>query len=135
MRKIIIGAMSLALVAGVALAAEPTAAPAAAPAAKAASCPKGKKAPKTTTCKGAIEAIDAAAGTLSVKNEKGEVMAFKVVADSKVTVNGKKAALADLAVGQDVQVKYCGEGESMAVKSVAVKIKKAKKEKKAEAAK
>ena len=131
------GALSLVLVAGLAVAAEEAVKTAECSQAKKtdkASSPKGKKAEKSMTCKGAIEAVDATAGTLSVKNDKGEVMAFKVTADSKVTINGKKAALADITAGQDVQVKYCGEGESMAVKSVAVKVKKAKKVK-AEAAK
>jgi hypothetical protein len=121
----IICAMSLALVAGVALAAEQ----AVAPAAKAASCTKGKKAEKSMTCKGVIDSVDAAGGKLAVKNAKAEVVTFTISADVKISINGKKAALADLVAGQDVAVKYCGAAESMVVKSVSVKVPKAKKAK------
>ena len=124
MRSILLSALAVTFGASIALAADQAAAPAAAPA-KPAQCnqAKGKKAakPKVSVCKGAVEAVDAATGNLSVKDAAGAVKAFTLGADVKIKRNGKKAALADIAVGDSATVKFCGPADKPEVKSVAVK--------------
>ena len=100
MKKIFAVVMAVAFafsVAGFAVAAEKAAAPAAAPAA-AKPAPAAEKAakPKTQQVTGTIEALDAAAGTFSVKGKKGNV-------DLKA---GEKVKLGDFKVGDKVVVKY-----------------------------
>jgi hypothetical protein len=134
MKKIFAVMMAVAFafsVVGFAVAAEKAAAPAAAPVAEKApaaapaaeKAPAAKKAskPKTVQVTGTIEALDAAAGTLTVKGKDGNV-------DLKA---GKKVKLEGFKVGDKVVVKYA-DGTASSVK--AVKAKKAEKaEPKAEA--
>jgi len=128
MKKIFAVVMAVAFVfsvAGFAVAAEKAAAPAAAPAAvkapaaapAAEKAPAAKKAakPKAQQVTGTIEALDAAAGTFSVKGKKGNV-------DLKA---GEKVKLGDFKVGDKVVVKYA-DGAASSVKAVkAAKAKKA----------
>ena len=126
MKKIFAVLMAVAFVfsvAGFAVAAEKAAAPAAAPAAaktapaaeKAAPAAEKKAAkPKAQQVTGTVEALDAAAGTFSVKGKKGNV-------DLKA---GEKVKLGDFKVGDKVVVKYA-DGTASSVK--AVKAPKAKK--------
>lgn len=133
MKKIFTVVMAVAFafsVAGFAVAAEKAAAPAAAPAAEKApaaapaeKAPAAKKAakPKAQQVTGTIEALDAAAGTFTVKGKKGNV-------DLKA---GEKVKLGDFKIGDKVVVKYA-DGAASSLK--AVKAPKAKKaEPKAEA--
>ena len=80
-------------------------APAAAPAAAPASEKKAPKAAKSLQVSGTIEAIDAAAGTFTVKGKKGNV-------DLKA---GEKVKLAGFKVGDKVVVKY-SDGTASSVK-------------------
>jgi len=130
MKKIFTVLMAVAFVfsvAGFAVAAEKAAAPAAAapaaekapaaaPAAEKAPAPKKASKPKTHEVTGTIEALDAAAGTFTVKGKKGNV-------DLKA---GGKVKLGDFKVGEKVVVKYA-DGTASSVKAA-----KAHKEKKAE---
>jgi len=115
-------------VAGLAIAADEKKAAAPAPAADKKAAPmaeKKKAAPKTQQVTGTIEALDAAAGTFTVKGKKGNV-------DLKA---GEKVKLGDFKVGDKVLVKYA-DGTAKSVS--AVKAKKAaapKADKKAEAPK
>ena len=130
MKKIFTVLMAVAFVfsvAGFAVAADKMAAPAAAPAAEKApamapaaeKAPAAKKAskPKAQQVTGTIEAVDAAAGTFTVKGKKGNV-------DLKA---GEKVKLDSFKVGDKVVVKYA-DGSASSVKAV-----KAKTAKKAEA--
>ena len=123
MKKIFTVVMAVAFVfsvAGFAVAAEKAAAPAAAPAAEKApaaapaaeKAPAPKKAskPKTHEVTGTIEALDAAAGTFTVKGKKGNV-------DLKA---GEKVKLGGFKVGEKVVVKYAGDTAS-SVKAVKAK--------------
>ena len=102
-------------VAGFAVAAEKAAAPSAAPAA-AKPAPAAEKAapmaekkttkPKAQQVTGTVEAVDAAAGTLTVKGRKGNV-------DLKA---GEKVKLGDVKVGDKVVVKYA-DGTASSVKA------------------
>jgi hypothetical protein len=117
MKKVLTSVAAVLLCCGVAIAAEQAAAPAAgAPAAKAA-CPAKKGA--KCTIKGTVESIDAAAMKLVVKDAKDLKAAPKeimVTADTKIT--GKKVkSIADIAVGDSVEVKMVGD----VVKKISVK--------------
>ncbi|MGE5283428.1 MAG: hypothetical protein ACM3OG_00485 [Actinomycetota bacterium] len=123
MKKIFTVLMAVAFafsVAGFAVAAEKSAAPAAAPAAEKAPAPEKapveKKAVKAKAhlVTGTVEAVDAAAGTITVKGKKGSV-------DLKA---GEKVKLGDFKAGDKVVVKYA-DGTASSVK--AVKAPKAKK--------
>ena len=118
MKKVFTVMMAIAFafsVAGFAVAAEKAAAPAAAPAvekapaaapaAAPASEKKAPKAAKSLQVSGTIEAIDAAAGTFTVKGKKGNV-------DLKA---GEKVKLAGFKVGDKVVVKY-SDGTASSVK-------------------
>ena len=118
MKKIFTVVMAVAFafsVAGFAVAAEKAAAPAAAPAA-AKPAPAAEKAapmaekkttkPKAQQVTGTVEAVDAAAGTFTVKGKKGNV-------DLKA---GEKVKLADVKVGDKVVVKYA-DGTASSVKA------------------
>ena len=101
-------------VAGFAVAAEKAAAPAAEKSATAAvKAPAAKKA-KSHQFTGTVEAVDAAAGTFTVKGKKGNV-------ELKA---GDKVKLGDVKVGDKVVVRYA-EGTALSLK--AVKSAKAKK--------
>ena len=133
MKKIFTVVMAVAFafsVAGFAVAAEKAAAPAAAPAAEKApaakapaakapaAAPAAEKAPaakkmakaKAQQVTGTIEALDAAAGTFSVKGKKGNV-------DLKA---GEKVKLDSFKVGDKVVVKYA-DGTASSVKAVKAK--------------
>ena len=107
--------------------AEPMKAPAAAAPAKAAEPAKAaaKKAPKSLQLTGTVEAVDAKAGTLTVKGKKDPV---KLKAGEKVSLDG-------IAVGDKVLVKYSGDTASSVKKVPAKKaaVKEVKKETKAAA--
>jgi len=122
MKKIFTVVMAVAFafsVAGFAVAAEKAAAPAAAPMAEKApaakAAPTAEKAPaakaaakpKAQQVTGTIEAVDAAAGTFTVKGKKGNV-------DLKA---GDKVKLGDFKVGDKVVVKYA-DGSASSVKAV-----------------
>ncbi|GAB4234702.1 MAG: hypothetical protein OHK0028_10990 [Deltaproteobacteria bacterium] len=121
MKKIFAVVMAVAFafsVAGLAVAAEKKADPAAAPADKMA--PAAEKAPAKKAAKakaqqvtGTIEALDAAAGTLTVKGKKGNV---DLKAGEKVKLDGFK-------VGDKVLVKYA-DGTASSVKAVKAPAKK-----------
>jgi hypothetical protein len=98
--------------AGFAVAAEKAAAPAAVPAAQKApaTAPAAEKKaarPKAQLFTGTVEAVDVAAGTLTVKGKKGNV-------DLKA---GEKVKLGDLKVGDKVVVKHA-DGSASSVKAV-----------------
>ena len=119
MKKIFTVVMAVAFafsVAGFAVAADNAAK--SAPAEKEAA-PMAKKAAKGQKVSGTIEALDAAAGTFSVKGKKGNV-------DLKA---GENVQLGDFNVGDKVVVKYA-DGTASSVKGVKA-AKAAKKEKKA----
>lgn len=114
MKKIFAVVMAVAFafsVAGFAVAAE-KAAPAAEKAAPAAEkAPVAKKAakPKAQQVTGTIEALDAAAGTFTVKGKKGNV-----------DLKAGETKLGDLKVGDKVLVKYA-DGTATSVKAVKAK--------------
>lgn len=116
-------------VAGFSVAAE-KAAPAAAPAAEKAPVaekpPVAEKAvkPKARLVSGTVEAIDAAAGTFTVKGRKGNV----------ILKAGEKVKLGDVEVGDKVVVKYA-DGTASSVKAVKAHKAPATSEKPADAAK
>jgi hypothetical protein len=123
MKKIFTVVMAVAFafsVAGFAVAADNAAK--AAPAKKEAAPAAEKKAakPKAQQVTGTIEALDAAAGTLTVKGKKGNV-------DLKA---GEKVKLGDFKVGDKVIVKYA-DGAASSVKAVKAKKAEPKAEKKA----
>jgi hypothetical protein len=99
--------------------AAPAAAPAPAPEKKAEKKEKAAKV-KTSELKGTVVSVDAVASTLTVKVKDAEEV-ISVDAATKVTVAGKKAALADLKteVAVDCKVKEV-DGKKVAV-SVAQK--------------
>jgi hypothetical protein len=124
MKKIFTVVMAVAFafsVAGFALAADNTA-PAKKEAAPAAAPMAEKKAakPKAQKVTGTIEALDAAAGTLTVKGKKGNV-------DLKA---GEKVKLGDFKVGDKIVVNYA-DGTASSVKAVKAKKAAPKAEKKA----
>jgi len=101
-RALLVSAVSLMVAAGVAVAAQHGAA--AAPAAKTAAAPAAAKKPavKKVSVSGSVEAVDAAAGKLSVKDKKGAVVELVVAADAKIKRSGKAATLAEVMVGDKV---------------------------------
>ena len=81
---------------------------------------EGEKAekPKAHSLTGEITALDAAAGTLTVKGKSGE-KSFKAAADAKIVAAEKKdATLADLKVGDKVQVSYVEDGGANIAKKI-----------------
>jgi Cu/Ag efflux protein CusF len=69
--------------------------------------------PKHHVFTGVIDAIDAKAGTLTVK-KKDESKTFSCAADAKfATATKKEAALADFKVGDKVTVSYSEEGTKL----------------------
>ena len=115
MKKFLMSMMAVALCAGVAIASEQGAA--------GKTCPMAKKDAKCAmkgakcVCSGTVEAVDAATGKVTVKCEDGTTKELATTADTKVKVGKKKAAVAELKVGDPVEVVCKGE----AVKSISVK--------------
>ena len=115
MKKIFSVVMAVAFafsVVGFAVAAEKAAAPAAAPAAEKKAAPAAEKKaakPKAQQVTGTIEALDAAAGTFTVKGKKGNV-----------DLKAGKVKLGDFKVGDKVVVKYA-DGTASSVKAVKAK--------------
>ncbi len=126
MRKAMAFAMVMAMVAGVAAA---DGAMTSATAAKPAKKDTAKKAHPMKLA-GAVTAVDAASGKLSIKTKKGEMKDFTVGADAKVMKGSAKATLADVMVNDEVTVMYEMNGDAMVVKSVRVAVAKKKAEKK-----
>lgn len=117
MRSMMSALLVLGMGTGAALAQKPAAAPKA----------ETKKEAKSAVTKfaGAVESVDAAASKLTVKNKKGEAKEFAIGAEVKISKGGKKAALSDIAAGD--QVTIASEGDQ--VKSVKVHPAKAAKKK------
>ena len=67
---------------------------------------KAAKAAKPTSKKGAIEALDSAAKTLTVAGQ-----AFKIADAATVMINGEKKELTDLQVKDEVVVAYTTEAD------------------------
>ncbi len=86
------------------------------------------KAGRTSACMGVVEAVDAAAGTISVSERKGSVMVLPVTAGAKIMKAGKTAELADIKAGDKVHILYTGTKENPVVKSVMVQKAPGKKE-------
>lgn len=120
MRKVLMTAVAVMMVAGIA-------------AAEGGTCPKSAKGSKGKACNvsGEVVAVDAAAGKLSIKDAQGVVTDFAVTADSKIMKPGKKGAtLADVAVGDNVTVMSLEKDGVKTVKQVKVKPPKKPKSKK-----
>ncbi len=114
MRRILMTAVAVMLVAGIAAAEGGTCA-------KSAKGDKGGKG-KASTVAGEVVAVDAAAGKLSIKDKDGVVTEFAVTADAKIMKPGKKGAtLADVVVGDNVTVMCMEKDGVKAVKHVKVK--------------
>ena len=79
---------------------------------------EAKAAAKMHDCTGAITALDAAKGSVTVKNAKDVEKTFVVTADSKiVTADKAVATLADLKVGDKVKVAFTEDaGKNTATK-------------------
>ncbi|MGB3398718.1 MAG: hypothetical protein WBA34_00945 [Candidatus Deferrimicrobiaceae bacterium] len=106
--SVLVALMFALSLAAVAVAADkPASAPAAAPAKKA----EAKKAPKAHQITGMVEAVDAAAGTLTVKGKK-ESVSLKA---------GEKVKLDGIAAGEKVLVTYSGDTASSVKKVAATK--------------
>ena len=77
------------------------------------------KAPKTHSANGEITALDAKAGTLSIKKHDETVETFMIAKDCKVSTADKKdATVADLKVGDKVTVAYTGEAGAMVAQKI-----------------
>ena len=87
---------------------------------------KVEKKAKQHVCKGRIEAVDAVAGTITVKTtegkNEGKKMVMPIGADTKLTRKGKPVLLSDIMVGEKVQIKYEGEMDNPTVKYVKVEM-------------
>lgn len=135
MRKILSVVMSLVMLfafTAVSFAAEQEAAPA--PAAKTEKMEKTHHARKAGLHKisGEVAAVDATAGTITVKHKKGDVT-ISVDAKTKVKAGKEKKSIEDVKAGEKVTVKYKEEDGKKVATAVYIKTAKAaKKVKKAE---
>ena len=89
---------------------------------------------KMNVCKGKVEAVDAAANTITVKEHKGMSMVLPITAETKIMKGEKAAAITDIMVGDMVHIRYEGEMAAPIVKMVKIEkpsMKKDKMEKKA----
>jgi len=125
-RAMLVSALSLVLTASVVVAAEHTAATAG-KAAGATSAPAKKAKVVKVNVSGTVEAVDAAAGKISVKTKKGEVKELAVAADAKIKRGGKVATLAEVMVGDKVS-KAAGEEVNGVPTVKKLEVKAAKKE-------
>lgn len=74
---------------------------------------KPKQSPRFT---GVVEAVDATAGTVTLKNMKGESKTFACPADCKIKDGGK---LADLKTGEKLVVTYKEDGTKLVAQKIA----------------
>ncbi|MEK7475135.1 MAG: hypothetical protein AAB152_05815 [Candidatus Coatesbacteria bacterium] len=109
MRKVLMTAMTVVLVTGVAMADG------------AKEKPKGKGG-KHSAVTGEVTAVDAAGGKLGIKDAKGVATEVAIPADAKIVKPGKKGAtLADVVVGDSVVVMSMETDGVKTVKSVKVR--------------
>lgn len=80
----------------------------------------GNKA-KMSICKGTVEAVDTAAGKITVKEHNGAVMIMSVGADTKIMKDGKPASISDIMIGEMAHIRYEGKMDNPIVKSVMIK--------------
>lgn len=76
---------------------------------------------KMTEWKGTVQAVDAAAGKITVTDKKGMTMVMPVTAETKIMRGGKMAALADLTAGETVHLWYEGDMNMPMVRKIKVK--------------
>lgn len=133
MKKIAIALLLGGFCAGIAAAQQPQQAPAQPPAKemKKEGKPEAKK-EHIKMFKGVVEAVDAAAGRLTIKDHKGKKTDFTVAPEVAITKAGKQAALTDIAVGDKVHIAYEGEMNAPLLKSIKVEKPEARKEMKKE---
>ena len=97
-----VSAVSFVVASGVVIAADQAAAPVAKPVAAATAAPVKKAKVKKVSVSGTVEAVDAAAMKVSIKDKKGMVKELMVAADAKIKRAGKAATLAEVLVGDRV---------------------------------
>ena len=73
--------------------------------------------PKAKSSTGVITAVDATAGTLTIKKSDGTVLNFTIAKDCKVTT-AKDATVADLKINDKVAVGYSEEAGAMVAKKI-----------------
>ncbi|MCX7821801.1 MAG: hypothetical protein N2258_09045 [Brevinematales bacterium] len=78
-----------------------------------------KTADKVYAVKGSISAVDATAGSITVKGEKSDVV-LSVNAETKIKINGKASDLNGLKVGDVATVVYKKDGDKNIAKSITV---------------
>ncbi len=64
---------------------------------------------KLRSVHGTVEAVDAGAGELSIKTDRGDTLALKVDSETDIRLNGEEATLADIAAGATASVRYDSE--------------------------
>ncbi len=116
MRKLMLVLSAIMLTSTLAFAGEEKA-PAGAPAK--ASAKKAHK--KMSKMMGAVDAVDAATNTVTIKDGKGVVSKCVLSADTKIRKGGKAVAIGDLAVGDKVMCTCEGEGDALKCVSLIVK--------------
>ncbi len=82
---------------------------------------KGDKKAKLSKFTGTVDAVDAAAGKVTVKDKKGMTMVMPVGADAKIMKAGKAAALSDIKAGDRVHIIYEGDMGRPVVKELTIK--------------
>ena len=82
---------------------------------------KEMKKSKMTNWKGTVQAVDAAAGKITVTDKEGMTMVMPVTAETKIMKDGKPAVIADLMAGQMVHIMYEGDMNMPMVKKIKVK--------------
>jgi len=123
MKKFLMSVMAVALCAGLAAANEEGG--------MGKSCPMGAKKGGKCVCAGTVESVDAAANKITVKGADGKSMVCNIDAKTVIKVGKKKATLAEVVVGEPVEIVCKGD----IAKSVTVKAAKKEAEKKGEAKK
>lgn len=103
-RKIMLSALTMVLGAGFAFCQEP-------------SNPPATPTAKSARFFGKVEAVDATANTITLKDRKGESKTFTIPADVKIMAGKNAVAIGEIKVGAEVAVTL---DESNAVKSVMV---------------
>jgi len=82
---------------------------------------KEMKKMKLNEWKGTVQAVDAAAGKVTVTDKKGMTMVLPVTAETRIMKAGKAAALADLMAGEKVHIWYEGDMTMPMVRKIKVK--------------